>query len=62
MMKLTYFPAYGRAEHIRFLFAHAKVEYEDIKIGRDKLKELRESGSMEFMGIQELEIDGKMHG
>jgi glutathione S-transferase len=47
-MKLFYFDIYGRAESIRFLLSHAKVEYENVLINGEVLKELKESGKLEF--------------
>ena len=41
--KLIYFDGRGRAEHIRMLFAHAGVEYEDLRIGGQEWKELKPS-------------------
>ena len=58
-MKLYYFDIYGRAESIRFLLSHAKVEYEDINCGGDLMKELKESGKLEFGQVPMLETDGK---
>jgi hypothetical protein len=36
-MKLYYFDIYGRAESIRMLLSHAKVEYENVLINGEKL-------------------------
>ena len=58
-MKLYYFDIYGRAESIRFLLSHAKVEYENINCGGDIMKELKESGKLEFGQVPMLETDGK---
>jgi hypothetical protein len=41
--KLIYFNARGKAEHIRFIFAYAGVEYEDERISQDKWPELKRS-------------------
>lgn len=57
-MKLYYFDIYGRAESIRFLLSHAKVEYEDVNAG-PILGELKESGKLDFGQVPMLEQDGK---
>ncbi|KAJ8953210.1 hypothetical protein NQ317_000029 [Molorchus minor] len=41
--KLTYFNSRGRAEHIRFIFAYAGVEYEDERIPKEKWPEVKKS-------------------
>jgi glutathione S-transferase len=41
--KLIYFNARGKAEHIRFIFAYAGVNYEDERISQDKWPELKRS-------------------
>jgi glutathione S-transferase len=41
--KLVYFNARGKAEHIRFIFAYAGVDYEDERISQDKWPELKRS-------------------
>lgn len=48
--KLIYFNARGRAEHIRFIFAYAGVEYTDERIPREKWPEYKKS-KYEFIGI-----------
>lgn len=58
--KLSYFNARGRAEHIRFIFAYAGVEYEDERIPREKWPELKKK--MPFGMLPVLEIDGKQFG
>ncbi|KAK9694012.1 Glutathione S-transferase, N-terminal domain [Popillia japonica] len=55
--KLIYFNARGRAEHIRFIFAYAGIEYEDERISREKWPELKKK--MPFGLLPVLEIDGK---
>lgn len=41
--KLIYFNARGKAEHIRFIFAYAGVNYEDERISQEKWPELKRS-------------------
>ncbi|XP_065161108.1 glutathione S-transferase-like [Atheta coriaria] len=55
--KLIYFNARGRAEHIRFIFAYAGVDYQDERIPREKWSELKKQ--MPFGMVPVLEIDGK---
>ena len=58
-MKLHYFDIYARAEPIRFLLSHAKVEYEDVLVPGWDLSELRAQGKLEFNQVPVLEKDGK---
>ena len=53
-MKLYYFDIYGRAESIRFLLSHAKVEYENVNAG-PIMADLKESGKLEFGQVPMLE-------
>lgn len=41
--KLIYFNARGRAEHIRFIFSYAGVEFEDERIPKEKWPEVKKS-------------------
>lgn len=43
--KLIYFNARGRAEHVRFIFAYAGVEYQDFRVPKEKWPELRKCES-----------------
>ncbi len=56
-MKLYYFDIYGRAESIRFLLSHAKVEYENVYLNGESLKELKGSGKLEFGQVPMLETE-----
>lgn len=56
--KLIYFNARGRAEHIRFIFAYAGVEYTDERVPREKWPEFKKK--MPFAMVPVLEIDGKL--
>lgn len=57
-IKLYYFDIYGRADFIRFILHHAKVEYEDIRINREQLVEMKTAGKLEFGQVPALEVDG----
>ncbi len=57
--KLYYFDIYGRAEAIRFLLHHAKVEFEDVRVAGESFAELKASGKLEFGQVPMLEHDGK---
>lgn len=39
--KLIYFNARGRAEHIRYIFAYAGIDYIDERISNDRWPELK---------------------
>ncbi|KAE8747441.1 Glutathione-S-transferase S-4-like [Frankliniella occidentalis] len=54
--KLTYFPIRGRAEHLRVMFAYAKVQYEDNRISQDEWKTIKPTTP--FGQLPVLEIDG----
>jgi glutathione S-transferase len=58
-MKLYYFDIYGRAESIRFLAAHAKLELTNEIINGEKLGEMKAAGLLEFGQVPMLEVDGK---
>ena len=59
--KVHYFPAYGRAEAIRFLLAHANVPLENVDYTREAFQAAKESGTFEFGQLPLLEIDGKIY-
>ena len=47
-MKLYYFDIYGRAEQIRMLLHHAKVEYKDVFLSKEELEIMKAEGKVEF--------------
>ena len=44
MPKLLYFNLGGRAEHIRLLLNHAKVQFEDIRLSFEEFGKLKADG------------------
>jgi len=59
--KLTYFPAYGRAEVIRLAFAFAKVPLEEEVIMKgEQFQELKASGKLPFGQLPILEYNGEV--
>ena len=58
--KLYYFPARGRAEPIRLLFAYKGIQYEDIRISGEKWSETKPNMPFGIMPV--LEEDGKKLG
>ncbi|CDW78212.1 glutathione s-transferase [Stylonychia lemnae] len=58
-LKLYYFDYSGRAESMRMLLNHAKVEFEDIRIKKDDWPafQLNDNPSLEFKQIPVLQID-----
>ena len=60
-MKLHYFDSYGRAESIRFLLFHAGIKFENVHHTPESLKELKDSGVLEFGQLPALEDEGKFY-
>ena len=57
--KVYYFDIYARAEPIRMLLTHAKVEFEDHRINSEQIAELKAEGKLEFGQVPMVEHDGK---
>ena len=57
--KLYYFPGRGRAELIRWIFAQAGVQYEDIRKSGEDWAAFKPSTPFEGMPV--LDIDGKLY-
>eukprot|EP00351_Strombidinopsis_sp_SopsisLIS2011_P003679 CAMPEP_0116876892 /NCGR_PEP_ID=MMETSP0463-20121206/8750_1 /TAXON_ID=181622 /ORGANISM="Strombidinopsis sp, Strain SopsisLIS2011" /LENGTH=202 /DNA_ID=CAMNT_0004523783 /DNA_START=28 /DNA_END=636 /DNA_ORIENTATION=- len=59
--KLYYFDLYGRAEAIRMILTHAKVEFEDVRLNKEQFGEMVASGKLEFNQVPAFEMeDGKV--
>ena len=59
--KVYYFDIYGKAEPIRMMLTHAKVEFEDVRFNGEQFKEAKESGKFEFGQVPAFETeDGKV--
>ena len=43
-MKVYYFDGYGRAEGIRMLLAHAKQEFEDVRLSPEEIAKKKKEG------------------
>eukprot|EP00695_Tsukubamonas_globosa_P002233 TRINITY_DN3340_c0_g1_i1.p2 TRINITY_DN3340_c0_g1~~TRINITY_DN3340_c0_g1_i1.p2 ORF type:complete len:229 (-),score=128.73 TRINITY_DN3340_c0_g1_i1:157-771(-) len=56
--KLVYFNGKGRAELARLVFAAAGVQYEDQRITREELPEIKASGNLPFGQLPVLVVDG----
>ena len=59
--KVHYFAAYGAAESIRMLLAHAKVEFENHDYNMETLPAAKASGNLEFGQVPVLEVNGKFY-
>ncbi|XP_076272492.1 glutathione S-transferase-like isoform X3 [Rhynchophorus ferrugineus] len=55
--KLQYFDVPGRAEHIRYIFAYAGVDFDDVRVSKDQWPELKKKTP--FGKLPVLVIDGK---
>lgn len=60
-MKLYYFDVYGRAEPIRMLLNHKKIEFEDVRINKEQMLAMKEAGNLEFGQLPVVEFDGKFY-
>ena len=58
--KLYYFNVRGRAEPIRFVFAQAGVQYEDVRLTQEQWAEFKPKTPYGTLPV--LEVDGKMLG
>ncbi|XP_033230948.1 glutathione S-transferase-like [Belonocnema kinseyi] len=56
--KLIYFNARGRAEHIRYIFAYAGIDYIDERIPKERWPEIKKT--MPYGMLPVLEVDGKL--
>ena len=57
MVKLYYFDVYGPVESIRMLLHKAGVQFEDHRLNRDQVNELKTQGVLEFGQVPMLELD-----
>jgi len=56
--KLTYFNARGRAEIIRYIYAQAGVDYEDIRLEKEQWAAIKATSGAPFGQLPMLETDG----
>ncbi|XP_077999205.1 uncharacterized protein LOC144452069 [Glandiceps talaboti] len=55
---LTYFNVRARAEVSRLIFAAAGVDFEDVRVSREKWGDMKNSGKFPFAALPILEVDG----
>lgn len=60
-IKIHYFGMHGRAEPIRMLLSHAKVEYEDLRFSFEEFGKAKAEGKYEFGQVPAVEVDGVMY-
>uniref|UniRef100_A0A1B6DE31 glutathione transferase n=1 Tax=Clastoptera arizonana TaxID=38151 RepID=A0A1B6DE31_9HEMI len=53
--KLIYFNARGRAEHIRFIFAYAGIEYEDVRVSKETWSTMRHTVPFGMLPVLEMD-------
>ena len=56
--KVIYFDGYGRAEAIRLLLKHAKVEFEDVRVTHADWPTKKAELNLEFGQLPAVELDG----
>ena len=61
MVKVYYFDGYGRAECIRMLLTHAKVEFTDVRITPTEWPTMKTELNLEFGQLPAVEIDGTFY-
>ena len=59
MIKLHYFPLYGRAEPLRLLFHKCKLPWQEVAITKDEWPKVKRSGKFEFDQLPIVEMEGK---
>ena len=60
-IKLYYFDVYARAEAIRMLLNHAKVDFDNVYLDKDAFEKLRDDGKLEFGQVPLVEVGGKLY-
>ena len=58
-IKLYYFDVYGRAEAIKMLLHHAKVEYTNVIVNKEGAEKMKAEGHLEFGQVPVVEHNGK---
>ncbi|TNV75866.1 hypothetical protein FGO68_gene13056 [Halteria grandinella] len=59
MFKVHYFSAYGSAESLRLLLAHARQPFENVDYTQESLAEAKKTDLLEFKQLPLLEFEGK---
>ena len=59
MPTLYYFDLHGRAEPIRMLLNHAKVEFDDRRLSHEEFAQMRENGALPSGQVPLWEDEGR---